>query len=106
MFDTSFRKNNLVNIVDSIMGSNKTNRIIEWMDNNPENNYIYVSPLLSEIESGSRLHNNLNNIVLEIPNNDCGSKSESLYKMLVAGDSIACTHSLYLSMKDKPIYTV
>lgn len=101
MFDTSFRKNNLVYIVDSIMGSNKTNRIIEWMDNNPENNYIYVSPLLSEVESGSRLHNNLNNIVLEIPNNDFGSKSDSLFKMLVAGDSIACTHSLYLAMKEK-----
>lgn len=52
MLDTSFRKNNLVHIVDSIMGSNKTNRIIEWMDSNPENNYIYVSPLLTEVESG------------------------------------------------------
>lgn len=101
MFDTSFRKNNLVEIVDSVMGSNKTNRIIEWMDNNPQNNYIYVSPLLSEVVQGSRLHKMLNNIVLEIPNNDYDSKSESLYSMLLAGDNIACTHSLYLSMQEK-----
>ena len=74
MFDMILRKNNVVNIVDSIMGSNKTNRIIEWMDNNPQNSYIYVSPLLSEVEQGSRLHNNLKNIVLEIPSSDVGTK--------------------------------
>lgn len=101
MLKSVIRKNNLVEIVDSVMGSNKTNRIIEWMDNNPENNYIYVSPLLSEVEQGSRLHNNLNNIVLEIPSNDAGTKSDSLFNMLVSGDNIACTHSLYLSMTDK-----
>ena len=101
MFDMILRKNNVVNIVDSIMGSNKTNRIIEWMDNNPQNSYIYVSPLLSEVGQGSRLHNNLKNIVLEIPSSDEGTKSDSLFNMLVKGDNIACTHKLYLSMREK-----
>jgi len=55
MFDTSFRKNNVVKLVDSIMGSYKTTRMIEWMDSNPHKKYIYVSPLLSEVGSDGRV---------------------------------------------------
>ena len=101
MLDISFRKNNLVHIIDSIMGSNKTNRIIEWMDNNPNNKYIYVSPLLSEVEEGGRVHKGLKNITLEIPSNDEHTKSQSLLSMLEEGVNIACTHSLYLNMGEK-----
>ena len=39
---------NEVEILDAIMGSNKTNGIIKWMDNHPNEKYIYISPLLSE----------------------------------------------------------
>lgn len=98
MFNTSFRKNNIVEIIDSIMGSYKTTNILKWMDDNPNNNYIYVSPLLSEVEDGGRVHRDLKSTVLEIPNNECGTKSDSLLSLLRAGDSIACTHSLYLNM--------
>lgn len=101
MFDTGFRKNNVVSIVDGIMGSNKTNRIIEWMDNNPQKSYIYVSPLLSEVEEGGRVHESLKNVSLEIPSTEEGTKARSLLNMLEAGDSIACTHSLYLSMSEE-----
>lgn len=104
MFDNSFRKNNTVKIVDSIMGSHKTNRIIKWMDANPQKSYIYVSPLLSEVEEGGRVHQKLNNIVLEIPTDEGQTKSRSLLDMLKSGDSIACTHSLYLSMSEQHFY--
>jgi len=100
MFDTSFRKNNVVKLVDSIMGSYKTTRMIEWMDSNPHKKYIYVSPLLSEVGSDGRVHKALKNVMLEIPSDEITSKSESFLNMLKQGDSIACTHSLYLNMSD------
>jgi hypothetical protein len=100
MFEVGFKKNNLVKIVDSMMGSSKTNFILDWMNENPNNKYIYVTPLLSEIGEGSRVHERLNNIVLEIPDDTESTKSDSLLNMLKSGDNIACTHSLYLSMSD------
>ena len=66
-------------IVDSIMGSSKTNRLLEWIDNNPDEKYLYVSPLLSEIDKDSRLQNNLKYVTLENPENvDSEAKSDDL----------------------------
>ena len=83
------------------MGSYKSTKILEWMDNNANKKFIYVSPLLSEVAEGGRVHRNLKNVILEVPNNENQSKSDSLLDMLRNGDSIACTHSLYLSMSDE-----
>ena len=101
MFDTSFRKNNTVKLVDYMMGAGKSTGILNWIDANPQNSYIFVSPLLSEVEEGGRVHKHLKNVNLEIPADNDGTKSESLLNMLKSGDSIACTHSLYLSMTDR-----
>lgn len=92
----------MVEVVDSMMGTYKTTNILKWMDSNPNSKYIYVSPLLSEVDEGCRVHKELRNVTLEIPTNNLGSgnKSDSLLSMLLAGDSIACTHSLYLSMRE------
>lgn len=95
------RKNNTVKVIDSIMGSGKTTKVLEWMDNNPNKSYIYVSPLLSEVDEGGRVHTSLTNVTLEIPSNDEGTKSDSLLQLLKSGASIACTHKLYLSMGEK-----
>ena len=101
MFDTSFNSNNKVKLVDSRMGSFKSTEILKWMDSNPQKRYLFVSPLLSEVDEGGRVHKELKNITLEIPSDIEGSKSDSLYQMIRSGDNIACTHSLYLSMNDK-----
>ena len=87
-----------VEVLDSIMGSNKTNGIIKWMDENPDERYMYVSPLLSEVDESSRLQTDLKYISFEYPENDVHSKSEDLLVKLKAGINICCTHSLYLSM--------
>lgn len=100
MFATSETKNNKVKLVDYRMGSYKSTRIIEWMDKNPQKRYLFVSPLLSEVEEGGRIHRNLSNITLEVPTDIEGTKSDSLYDMIKAGDNISCTHSLYLSMNE------
>jgi hypothetical protein len=104
MFNANTEKNNLVKIVDSIMGSFKSTNMLKWMDDNPNKSYIFVSPLLSEVENGGRVHSNLKVTTLEVPSDDVTTKSQSLLAMLKSGDNIACTHSLYLSMSDAHFY--
>lgn len=100
MFKTTddFKKNDTVEVLDSIMGSHKTTKILEWMDDNPNVKYIYVSPLLTEVEEGGRIHTNLKRVSFETPTNDNGSKSDSFLELLKEGNNVACTHSLYLGM--------
>ena len=91
-----------VEVLDSIMGSAKSKHTIEWVDNNPNERYIFVSPLLSEVESDGRLANAVNNVTFECPSiSEHETKSEHLLELLKNGSNIACTHSLYLSITDK-----
>ena len=96
-----FTKNNTVHVLDGIMGSGKTTAILKWIDSNPNEKYIYVSPLLSEVQAGGRIHDSLSNVIFEVPVNDNGSKSESFLELLQEGVNIACTHSLYLGMSQE-----
>lgn len=91
-----------VEILDSIMGSNKTNRIIDWIDSHPNERYLYISPLLSEVDNTSRLATNLKHVSFEFPSTDQhNTKSDDLLAKLESGANISCTHNLYLSMTDK-----
>lgn len=93
---------NKVEILDSIMGSNKTNRILEWIDSNPNERYLYISPLLSEVDNTSRLATNLKHVSFEFPTTDDNdTKSDDLLAKLEIGANISCTHSLYLGMSEK-----
>lgn len=98
---TFFKSNKLVEIVDSCMGSSKSTNILKWMDDNPNQRYLYISPLLSEVETDGRVHKALNNIELCVPSNEESTKSEDILKLLKDGQSIACTHALYSSLTDQ-----
>lgn len=93
--------NNTVEVLDSIMGGGKTTGILQWIENNPNEKYIYVSPLLSEVQEGGRIHEHLSRVTFEVPSNFEGSKSTNFLELLKEGSNIACTHSLYLLMKDE-----
>lgn len=93
--------NRTVEVLDSIMGSGKSTGIINWIDSNTSERFIYVSPLLSEVEEGGRLHRDLMNTTFETPSDICGSKSDHFLELLKEGVNIACTHSLYLGMTSK-----
>ena len=100
--DTQSNKlNRVVEIVDSCMGTSKTTNILKWIDNNPNTKFIFVSPLLSEVQEGGRIHRDLNSVVFEVPIDDKGTKSDSFLNLLEQGCNIACTHSLYLCMTEK-----
>ena len=91
---------NVVEVLDKLMGSGKTNAIIKWMEQNPTESYIYVSPLLSEVEEGGRLCRSLTNLSFEYPQDDLQTKGEDMLDMLRTGSNVACTHSLYLSLTE------
>ena len=93
---------NKVEILDSIMGSNKTNKVLDWIDSNPNERYLYISPLLSEVDNTSRLATNLKHVSFEFPTtDDSDTKSDDLLAKLEIGANISCTHSLYLGMSEK-----
>lgn len=86
-----------IEIVDYIMGSGKTSKIIEWMLNNPENKYLFVSPLLTEVED--RIPQEAKDLDFVTPNTETyGSKKQHLYHLLKDGRNICFTHKLYSDM--------
>ena len=87
-----------VEVLDSMMGSSKTTGIIKWIEQNPNEKYLYISPLLSEVESGGRIHKDLTTVSFETPSNDDVTKSDDLLCLIKDGRNIACNNSLYLGM--------
>ena len=92
----------IVEVLDGLMGSGKTTKILEWIDNNPNEKFLFVSPLLSEVEEGGRVTSSVNSVTFECPSvSEHETKSDHLLKLLENGVNIACTHSLYLAVKDE-----
>lgn len=91
-----------IEVCSRLMGSNKTNRIIQWMKENNQDRYIYVIPNLSEITNSDDVQSRVLSIGFKTPNTDNHkTKSESLKDLLKQGDvNIACTQHLY-KMIDK-----
>lgn len=91
-----------VEIIDSITGSGKTTAICKWMDDNPQYKYIYISPLLSEVENGGRIHKQCLKTKFVSPTMDeHDTKSDHLLDLIKVGCNISCTHSLYLKMTEE-----
>ena len=97
----NYEPNKTIEVLDSIMGSGKSTGIIKWIDDNPNQRYIYVSPLLSEVEQGGRLQQSLNKVSFETPNDKGVTKGADMLRLLQDGVNISCTHSLYLNMSDE-----
>lgn len=95
----------VVEVVDSIMGSSKTTECFNWINKNPNDKYIYVSPMLSEVDNGGRIHTSVLGVEfispsLEDDNKTYSTKSEHLTYLLENGFNISCTHKLYLNMDE------
>ncbi|QBX33404.1 hypothetical protein E4191_00730 [Paracoccus liaowanqingii] len=87
-----------IQVLDSIMGSGKTTKIIDWMIANPDQKYLYVSPLLSEVEE--RVPTACADAIgFTFPTAENGtSKSQSFLNLLKSAENIATTHSLFKLM--------
>ena len=81
-----------VKIIDSIMGSGKTSYAIQRMNEDVENNYIYITPFLSEVQ---RIKDNCTSRKFYEPFNVGSGKLDSLHNLLKDGKNIASTHALF-----------
>lgn len=85
-----------INVIDSIMGSGKSQYAIQFMNESIDDNFIYITPYLDEVD---RIKTSCNNRVFIEPK-ECEeakiySKSKSLKELMKSGSDIATTHSLF-----------
>lgn len=91
-----------ISVLDAPMGTGKTQAIIKWMNSNPNRKYLYVSPMLSEVES--RIPTECAGLEFVYPtmkyNSETGtaSKGYSLLCYLREGKNISFTHALFKEM--------
>lgn len=78
-----------ITVVDSIMGSSKTTYFIEYMKNNPDKRFIYITPFLDEIK---RVQSEVP--FLRSPKAVNGRKMENFKKIIMAGNSVGTTHAM------------
>jgi len=91
-----FQQEKLVYVLDSVMGSGKTTGIIQYMRDNPTQRYIYVSPMLAEVEERIPTEGADINISTPIADTEMQyNKSEVFLQMLSRGENISCTHKLF-----------
>lgn len=94
-----------IEILDELCGTGKTHAIIQWMHNNPTKRYLYISPLLSEIEE--RITPECDSLGFIYPESTLGrSKGEHLLELLNEGHNVAFTHSLYSRLTKKHINVI
>lgn len=87
-------------MLDAIMGSGKTLGIIKWMLANPNNKYLYISPMLKEVEE--RIPNDCEALEFAFPTTeDHKTKSLHLLELLREGCNISFTHSLFSELSKK-----
>ncbi|WP_444559021.1 hypothetical protein ACT00Z_11400 [Bacillus stercoris] len=95
---------NKVKVVDSIMGSGKTSAAINYMNNaNPEDNFIFVTPYLNEVE---RIKKSVTNRQMYEPKvrtkgDKTQYKFESLHELLSQNKNIVATHNLFKNANDE-----
>ena len=88
---------NKIEVLDAIMGSGKSTGIIKWMIDNPQNKYLCVSPLLTEVVE--RIPMECERLDFESPSTENHrTKGEHLTELLKEGCNISFTHSLFVSL--------
>ena len=101
----SIEKTTKIEVLDAVMGSGKTTGIISWMIANPQNKYLYVSPMLTEVEE--RIPTACESLEFTFPNTEeFHSKGEHLLSLLVRGKNISFTHSLFSDMTKDHLYWI
>lgn len=83
-----------IEVLDALMGTGKTTAIINWMKDNPQNKYLYVSPMLAEVEE--RIPTECASLEFVFPTTENHkTKSAHLLDLLTEGCNISFTHSLF-----------
>ena len=96
-----------IEVLDSLPGSGKTEAIFKYMASKKDTPWIYITPMLSELEE--RLPDKMDelDLLFEIPESKTGkSKSLQVLEYLKEGKSFACTHELTLHFSKEHIYEI
>lgn len=87
---------NRITVVDSIMGSGKTSWAIEYINQNPDENILYIAPYLEEADRiGRSVERDM-----KYPKNKGDGKLGNLQDLLSAQEDIASTHALFMMLND------
>lgn len=89
-----------INIIDGIMGSGKTSYFIKKMNEDDENNYIYITPYLNEIQ---RIKQSVTTKRFYEPNNYGNGKQDNLHELIIKNRNIASTHALFKASNEETI---
>lgn len=84
-----------VEVLDALMGSGKTHAIIEYMSQHQDRPWLYISPMLEEVDT--RVPERADEVGMElfVPTEDkATTKSQSCLNALKNGLNICCTHNL------------
>jgi len=83
------KNNTKIKVVDSIMGQGKTTWAIDFMKENPDDRFMYITPYLDEVR---RVKEEVNTFIE--PKAIKGSKLNHMKQLIEYGSNIASTHSL------------
>ena len=89
-----------VRVIDSIMGSGKTQFIIQQMNEVNDKRYIYITPFLSEVE---RVKSNVKNKRFYEPIQRGKGKLSSFVNLIKQGKDIVSTHALFSTANEEVI---
>lgn len=89
---------NKIEVLDAMCGTGKTQGVIKWMLDNPNKRYLYVSPMLTEVEE--RIPNSCDALEFVYPVAVTSgelkrNKGEHLLQLLKENRNICFTHSLF-----------
>lgn len=84
-----------VEVLDALMGSGKTHAIITYMSEHQERPWLYISPMLEEVDG--RVPTRAQELGMELytpTQEEMSTKSENCLKALQQGMNVCCTHNL------------
>lgn len=96
-----------VEVLDALMGSGKTHAIINYMNEHQDRPWLYISPMLEEVDN--RVPNDAQKLGFElfVPKDDkIFSKSEMCLKALEEGMNVCCTHNLMYKFSKKHLEAI
>lgn len=86
-----------IEVIDALPGSGKTYAILEYISKHKELPWLYITPMLSELENRIPEMSDKLDLEFMIPESTTGmTKSSQVLEFLREGKHIACTHELTL----------
>ncbi len=83
-------------VIDSIMGSGKTQAMYKMIRSHPEQSFMIVTPYKATIAAAIKELPNMYQ-----PEYNGGNKLDDLKRLLSHGKNIVCTHSLFLNVDNE-----